>query len=146
MRALVAFLAAVTLAAAAPTDTRLLPLRELLGPPDVVAPLLSPDGSHLSWIAPLDGAPNLWVAPIDSLNAARAVTHETGRGLQAFDVSGNVMYRWTTDGRRLVYPKDHDGDENWNWWVLDLATGEIRNATPVDNAQVRFVTRESVMN
>ncbi len=117
----------------------LVPLRTLMGPPQIVAPQLSPDGTMLSWIAPLDGAPNLWIAPVESLASARAVTRERGRGLQAFDVSGNVMYRWTADGRRLVYPKDRDGDENCNWYVLDLATGRDFNATPRENAQVRLV-------
>jgi dipeptidyl aminopeptidase/acylaminoacyl peptidase len=120
-------------------DDPLIPLATLLGPPQVVAPQLSPDGTRISWMAPLDGAPNLWVAPVDSPQAARAVTHETGRGLQAFDVSGNVMYRWTADGRRLVYPKDRDGDENWNWFVLDLASGRSFNATPRESAQVRLL-------
>jgi len=117
----------------------LLPLARLLGPAEVVAPRLSPDGLSVSWIAPEDGAPNLWVAPVTNLAAKRAVTHEKGRGLQAFDVSGNVMYRWTADSKRLVYPKDHDGDENWNWWVLDLATGRTFNATPRDSSEVRLL-------
>jgi dipeptidyl aminopeptidase/acylaminoacyl peptidase len=117
----------------------LIPLETLLGPPRIVAPRLSPDGTRVSWIAPLEGAPNLWVAPVESIAAARPVTRERGRGLQAFDVSGNVMYRWTADSRRIVFPKDRDGDENWNWYVLDPGTGRVFNATPRESSQVRLI-------
>src|SRR5512140_2951516 len=84
-------LLALTLAGLASAAPPLVPLSTLLGPPDVVAPRLSPDGALLSWLAPVDGALNLFVAPADRPGEARAVTHERGRGLQAFDVSGDVM-------------------------------------------------------
>jgi dipeptidyl aminopeptidase/acylaminoacyl peptidase len=117
----------------------LVPLDTLLGPPDVLAPRLSPDGTLLSWLAPVDGAMNLWLAPATDAAQARPVTRETGRGLQAFDVSGNVLYRWTADSRRLLYPKDSDGDEKWNWWCLDVATGRNRLVTPRPGAEVRLL-------
>jgi dipeptidyl aminopeptidase/acylaminoacyl peptidase len=117
----------------------LIPLHTLLGPPRILAPQLSPDGSRVCWIAESEGAPDLWVAPVDTLSAARAVTHERGRGLQPFDVSGNGMIRWSADGRRLIYRKDHDGDEQWNWWVLDLASNRAFNATPRAGASVQML-------
>lgn len=126
-------------AGAAAAAEPLIPLATLLGPPRVSAPALSPDGRMLSWIAPLDGVPNLWVAPADSVSAARPVTRESGRGLQAFDVSGNVAYRWTGDSRSLLYRKDHDGDEQWNLYRASVATGDTVNLTPRPNAQVRLL-------
>ncbi len=117
----------------------LLPLQTLLGPARVTAPALSPDGRLVSWIAPLDGVPNLWVAPVESLAAARPLTRERGRGLQAFDVSGNVLYHWTGDGRFLLYPRDHDGDEQWNLYRVTVASGDTINLTPRRGAQVRLL-------
>ena len=117
----------------------LIPLQTLLGPPQIEAPQLSPDGRFVSWIAPFEGVANLWIAPVDSMSRAHAVTHETGRGLQAFDVSGNVLHHWTWDSRSIVYPKDKDGNENWNWYVLDPETGLTFNATPRESSQVRLV-------
>ncbi len=136
--ALLARIALFARPAAAAAPDPLIPLGTLLGPPMVVAPQLSPDGTRLCWIAPLDGAPNLWVAPADHPDRARAVTHLAGRGLQPFDVSGHPMIRWTPDGRRIVYPRDHDGDEQWNWWAVDPESGRTWNFTPRESAQVRL--------
>lgn len=108
----------------------LLPLSLLLAPATNAAPKVSPDGRWISWMHAVDGAMNLFVAPADSPSSARALTHRTGRGLQVYDVSGNVLYRWTPDSRRIVFPVDRDGDEKWNPHALDIATG--RETTLVD--------------
>jgi dipeptidyl aminopeptidase/acylaminoacyl peptidase len=121
----------------APPDP-LIPLHALLGEAAVVAPQLSPDGKLVCWIAPENGAPNLWVARVDDMTRAHAVTHYAGRGIQAYDVSGRVMIHWTSDSDRLVYPMDHNGDEQWNWWVCDLTTGRSTDFTPREHAEVRL--------
>src|SRR5258707_7181765 len=77
-------------------------LQTLLAPATNVAPQVSPDGRWISFLRPVDNAMNLFIAPVDSIGAARAITHRVGRGLQPFDVSGNVLYRWTRDGTRIL--------------------------------------------
>lgn len=95
---LVAFAAALlapslAIARAGRTPDPLLPLARLLAPPTNQAPQVSPDGRWVSFMRPVNGAVNLFVAPAESPSAARALTHRTGRGLQVFDVSGNVFSR-----------------------------------------------------
>lgn len=117
----------------------LIPLAVLLAPATNAAPQVSPDGKWLSFLRSVDGAINLFVAPVDSPAVARALTHRTGRGLQPFDVSGNVLYRWTPDSRRLMFPVDRNGDEKWNLHVVDIAGGEERNLTDLPGIAVEFL-------
>ena len=110
----------------------LIPRAVLFGNPTRTAPVISPDGSLLGYVAPLDGVLNVWVAPLDDLDAARPVTHEGGHGVRAF--------LFGEDDRTLLYLRDEDGDEDWQVHTLDLATG--RNAQvpiqlPSDRLQVR---------
>ncbi|MEO8450025.1 MAG: S9 family peptidase [Gemmatimonadota bacterium] len=111
-------------------------LKTLLAPATYVAPTVSPDGRWVSYLKPVEGAMNLFVAPVDSLAAARALTHRTGRGLQAFDVSGNVLYRWSPDSKRIIFPEDNNGDEKWNLHGVELATGVEKNLTPIPGKAV----------
>ena len=77
--------------------------RELLfGNPERAAARISPDGRHLSWIAPVDGVLNVWVAPVGDLTVARAVTADAGRGIR--------NYFWATSSDRIVYLQDQGGD------------------------------------
>ncbi len=124
---------------AATEPDSLLPLETLLAPATNVAPQLSPDGRWISFLRPVEGAMNLFLAPADSIGAARPITHRAGRGLQPFDVSGNVLYRWTRDSKRILFPEDHDGDEKWNLHVVDIESGGEKNLTPMPGTAVEFL-------
>src|SRR5215469_2596682 len=50
-------------AAKAVAKTPLIPRKLLFGNPDKAQARISPDGKHLSYLAPLDGVLNVWVAP-----------------------------------------------------------------------------------
>jgi dipeptidyl aminopeptidase/acylaminoacyl peptidase len=121
-------------------DPNLPPLERFFAPASYDALQVSPDGRWLSYIGPLDGVPNLFVAPIECFEEARPVTRFTNRGIQARDVSGNVMYRWSASSRHLVYPVDRDGDERWQLHRVDIESGETLNLTPFDEAQAEIVT------
>ena len=49
----------------------LIPRTTLFGNPDRAQVRLSPDGTRIAYLAPLDGVLNVWVAPVDDLDAAR---------------------------------------------------------------------------
>ena len=123
---------------AAPADT-LVSLELLMGPSRYAVPLLSPDGRLLSFMAPVDGALNLWVGPATAPDSARPVTHERGRGLQPWDVSGRVMYRWNANSTRIVYPRDTNGDENWQLFGVDVRTGQEKALTALKTGSVRII-------
>jgi dipeptidyl aminopeptidase/acylaminoacyl peptidase len=125
--------AAVALAVApalAAAETPLIPREVLFGNPERAALRISPDGAHLAWLAPVDGVLNVWVAPVGDLGAARAVTHDTSRGIR--------NYFWAETSHHVVYLQDRGGDENWRAYVVDLDTGKEKDLTPLDKVQARI--------
>ena len=75
---------------------KLIPLSVLFGDPDRVSPSISPDGAHLVWLAPTDGALNLHVDGRPVTHSRRTIT----------------SYRWSRSGRYLWWAGDDNGDEN----------------------------------
>ena len=55
---------------------------ELFGNPERAGVRLSPDGSQISYLAPVDGVLNVWVGPADDPDAAQPVTKDTYRGIR----------------------------------------------------------------
>ncbi|MDH5822462.1 S9 family peptidase [Luteimonas sp. RD2P54] len=105
-------------------EVELIPRDALFGNPERANVQLSPDGRHLSWVAPLDGVLNVWVAPADSPGDARAVTQDTARGIR--------NYFWSYRPDTLLYLRDTGGDENFHLYAVDLASGESRDLTPFE--------------
>ena len=102
--------------------TPLIPRSVLFGNPERSMPSISPDGTRIAFVAPVDGVLNVWVGPLDDPSAARPVTQDRGHGVTA--------YRFAHDDRTLLYLRDSDGDENWRLYTLDLETGESTLRTP----------------
>lgn len=96
----------------------------LFGNPERASLRVSPDGRFLSYLAPLDGVLNVWVAPVDDVAAARAVTHDTTRGVR--------QYFWAFTSDDIIFLQDLEGDENWQVHVVNLPTGDERNLTPIE--------------
>ena len=113
----------------------LIPRRLLFGNPDKASPQISPNGTYLSFLAPLDGVLNVWVSPADDPAVARPVTRDTGRGVR--------LYGWTYNGDQIAYLQDSDGDENWHIYTVDLNSDETRDLTPLDGVQAQ-IQRDSV--
>ena len=89
----------------ASTSIPLIPRDIFFGNPDRAAVRVSPDGRHLSFLAPVNGVLNVWVAPVENIGAAKPVTRDTGRGIH--------IYFWAYTSRNLLYLQDQGGDENW---------------------------------
>lgn len=105
----------------------MIPREAIFGNPERAGAQISPDGTQLSWIAPLDGVLNIWVAPVDDPEAARAVTSDTGRGIRG--------YFWAPNATHIVYVQDKGGDENFRAYSVNLETGEEINLTPFDGVR-----------
>ncbi|MBN2447216.1 MAG: S9 family peptidase [Phycisphaerae bacterium] len=113
-----------------PEGHSLIPRKTIFGNPDKAAPRVSPDGTQLAFLADLDGVLNVWVGPLDEPAAAKAVTHDTGRGIRD--------YFWAYTNRHIIYLQDKAGDENWRVYSVDLDTGNIADLTPFDGVQARI--------
>jgi dipeptidyl aminopeptidase/acylaminoacyl peptidase len=111
----------------------LIPLEVLLGHPQRAAAQISPDGTRLSYLAPLDGVLNIFVGTAGA-GDEKPVTHDTDRGIQG--------YFWAHDNRHIVYVRDHDGSENFRLYDVDLETGAERDLTPMEGVQCRVIAHQ----
>ncbi len=115
-------LALVALAPAGAELPELIPLEVIFGNPVKAAPLISPDGTRLSYLAPSDGGVlNVWVQTLGQ-DDDRMVTNDRLRGIR--------NQHWAEDSRRILYLQDIGGDEDWHVYAADLETGVVRDLTP----------------
>ena len=111
-------------------STELIPLEVLLGNPVKAMARISPDGTCLSYLAPVDGVLNVWVGTVGR-DDAQPVTRDTDRGIQS--------YFWGHDNRHLFYIQDQGGNENWHLYSVNLETDEIVDRTPFDGVRAQVV-------
>lgn len=132
--ALTTTMALLTLGAAAPARAELPPLipRDVLfGNPERTSPRLSPDGTRLAWLAPdKKNVLQVWVKTIGKEDD-KVVTADKKRGIR--------QYMWAEDNRTLLYMQDTDGDENFHVNGVDLATGNVRDYTPLQGVRAAIV-------
>ena len=114
-------LARAPYADAAPAE--LIARRVLFDNPDYSSATVSPDGWHLSWLAPVDGVRNLFVARIDDLASARAVTRITDRNIAPY-------YRWAHNNNHIIFFQEHDGDENWRASSVNIRNNALVALSP----------------
>ena len=103
----------------------LIPRDILFGNPDRAALRVSPDGRHVSFLAPVNGVLNVWVAPVGDMGAAKPVTRDTGRGIH--------IYFWAYTSHNLLYLQDQGGDENWKVFSVDPVSGQSKDLTPLES-------------
>ena len=114
------------------TQPRLIPLSEFFDNPECALAKPSPDGTMLSWVAPLDGRLNVWVRPIGGVDKV-PVTRDTDRGVMG--------YSWTRDSKHILYSKDQGGDENHHVMMVDVpGDGTARDLTPFDGVRASIVS------
>lgn len=111
-------------------EPKLIPREVIFGNPVNTSPQVSPDGTMLAYLAPLDGVLNVWIKTLGKEDQ-RPITHDRDRGIQ--------IYSWAYDGRHIIYLQDVGGNENWRLYAADVTTGETRDLTPFENVQVRVV-------
>lgn len=144
--ALVALLAIAGCAARqAAIETPLISRETIFAPPAVEAPQLSPDGSMIAAVMPLNGVNNFFVFPADNPAARRPVTHYDLRDVDPTDVSGDLTYFWSADGRYLVFLRDQDGNEAEHIMRVDVSSGEIRDLTPFDGVRATVFSRSDLV-
>jgi dipeptidyl aminopeptidase/acylaminoacyl peptidase len=98
--------------------------------PDYTMVRLSPDGRHLSYIAPDQGVLNIWVGEVTDLDSMKPITFDRKRGIR--------HYAWAYTNHHILYTQDQDGDENWHIYCIDLRSGNIQDLTPFPNIHARL--------
>ena len=117
-------------------DVPLIPRKAFFGNPEKARARLSPDGKQLAYVAPVEGVLNVWVGPADKPKAAKAVTHDKHRGIMA--------YNWAYTSQHIIYTQDKNGDEDNHVYSINLASGEIKDLTPIEKiaAQIEGVSEK----
>lgn len=110
--------------------TPLIPREVLFGNPDKTRVLLSPDGTKIGYLAPVNGVLNVWVGTADDPTSAKPVTKDAYRGIRIF--------YWAFTNNHVLYLQDKNGDENWRLYAVDLTTGEAKDLTPFEGVQARI--------
>jgi len=112
-------------------DVELIPREALLGNPERFRGRISPDGTMVSFLAPIEGVQNVWIAPVEEIESARAITNDTLRGIS--------VYHWAEDDEHILYLQDQGGNENWQVHAVHVTTAEDRNLTPLEGVQAQIV-------
>jgi dipeptidyl aminopeptidase/acylaminoacyl peptidase len=111
----------------------LIPRDVIFGNPERADPQLSPDGSMMAYLAPLDGVLNVWVGTVGG-EKFRPITRDTDRGVR--------IYFWAHDGEHVLYLQDIGGDENWRLHKVHVESETTEDLTPFEDVQVQVVAHE----
>jgi dipeptidyl aminopeptidase/acylaminoacyl peptidase len=110
-------------------EARLIPMEDFFRNPEKAGYQLSPDGEHISFLAPWNNRLNVHVQKIGSDDATR-ITESTER-----DIRG---YMWLNNNR-IGWIQDTGGDENWHLYAVDIDGSNFLDGTPFEGVQVRIV-------
>ena len=102
------------------TPAPLIPLNLLFAEPEKDEGRLSPDGTLLLYLAPLEGKLGVWVRTLGS-DDDRPVAYDQTRPIH--------WARWQGDGQHVLYLQDRGGDENYDLFRVDLLGGAPERLT-----------------
>src|SRR5262245_14279428 len=107
---------------------QLIPRRILFAEEDKLNVRLSPDGTSLSYLAPVDGMQGVWLCPVDDTSKAELLFK------QADAPAMNLQWAYTS--RQLIYLK-RVGQEV-HLFVFDLVDKRTRDLTPQTGGSARI--------
>ena len=110
--------------------TQLIPRKVLFGNPEKTSPQVSPDGTKMAYLAPVNNVLNVWVGTIGSEDY-QPVTKDEERGIR--------FYTWAQDNKHILYIQDIGGNENWRLYATNLETQETKDLTPFENVQTQVI-------
>ena len=115
----------------------LIPREVLFGNPERASPQLSPDATHIAWLAPdKKNVLQVWIKTIGQ-NDDQMVTADKKRGIR--------QYFWAPDSKMLLYLQDGDGDENFHVHGVDLTNRNDRDYSPIQGVRAGVVAVEPSM-
>ncbi|HXZ79286.1 MAG TPA: S9 family peptidase [Terriglobales bacterium] len=86
---------------------------------EIGASAWSPDGKTVAVVTNLSGRENLWLVPAQGGWPAQLTISEQRQTNPA----------WSRDGAWIAYQSDHDGDEQWDVFIVSPKTGDVLNLT-----------------
>ncbi len=107
----------------------LIPLRDFFRNPEKNNYQISPDGTHISYLAPFADRMNIFVYDLAS-QQTRRITSIEDRSLMSYSWKGN---------HTLIFLKDDGGDENFHIYAADLNGENTRDLTPYKGAKAEIM-------
>lgn len=105
----------------------LIPRAVLFGSPVRDAARISPDGTILAYLAPgTNSKLAIWVKTIGK-DDDRMIASDMNRPI--------ATYFWQPDSKHILYEQDENGDENFQIFQVDTATGAARDLTPFEGVR-----------
>ncbi len=114
------------------SEVKLIPREVIFGNPEKASPQISPDGTMLAYLAPVNNVLNVWVRTVGAEDD-KAVTKDDNRGIR--------IYFWAADSKHIMYLQDVGGNENFRLYGVNLETDKIRDLTPFEDVRVQIVDR-----
>lgn len=106
-----------------------LSLKQLFADPEFAMPQISPDGSRVAYLRPIDGALNVWVR---GSSGDEPLTRRPRAGVR--------NYAWCHDSKSILHLVDDDGNENWVLRRTAIGAGGHSQAlTPTEGVAAEFV-------
>lgn len=106
-----------------------IPLRDFFKNPEKTNFQISPDGQHISYMAPYNDRMNIFVQNRNSGETKR-VTAVEDRSI--------MDYLWGS-AAVILYLKDDGGDENFHLYAANLNGGEVRGLTPFPGVKCNII-------
>ncbi len=82
----------------------------------------SPDGRRVVAVTNISGRNNLWLIPAPSGWPQQLTVSDERQASPA----------WSPDGRWIAFQSDHDANEQWDLFLVEVASGAVFNATNTD--------------
>ena len=87
----------------------------------------SPDGKQIAFISNISGRSNLWLVPANGGWPTQLTISDQRQSSPV----------WSPDGTWIAYASDHDGDEQWDIFLVSPKSGDVVNVTmSPDSAEV----------
>ncbi|MBQ7634652.1 MAG: S9 family peptidase [Bacteroidaceae bacterium] len=91
---------------------------------------ISPDGRHISYLAPYRDRMNIFVQPAEGGGQPVQLTHETARSVAGYMWKGND---------RILFLKDSGGDENYRLFAVSIDGTGLRGYTDFPNVRTSLI-------
>jgi dipeptidyl aminopeptidase/acylaminoacyl peptidase len=112
------------------TPPREIPLEDFFKNPEKRGFAISPSGTYIGYMAPVNGRMNIFVAERGKLGEAKAITAEKDRDIANFNFDSD---------NRIIFSRDFGGDENFHVFTIGVDGSNQRDMTPFPKVRAEVI-------